>query len=196
MKKTFIASLVILFTVNIYAQNYNGFEKGYLITNDSNKIECYIKYISDGAITTKPLVKNFGERKTYLASEIKGYVIGDNIYTVLKDVEVKYQSLIASVQTVDHIFAKQELEGTINLYSTVLRSLASSGFGFNFKKVYIIEKLPDFPAIQLRNSNKKQLSKLRDITKDKPDIYNTISDKKLSDSEIIDLIRQYNKMTL
>ncbi len=196
MKKTFIASLVILLTINIYAQNNNGFEKGYVITNDSNKIECYLKYISESAIRTKPLVKNSGERKTYLASEIKGYAIGDNIYTVLKDVEVKYQTLIASVQTVDHIFAKQELKGTINLYSTVLCSIESSGSRYIYKKVYIIEKSPDFPAIQLRNSNKKQLSKLRDITKDKPDIYKTISDKKLSDSEIIDLIRQYNKMTL
>jgi hypothetical protein len=191
MKRIFFLSLVFAIGSQLFAQLLD-YRKGYIIDKDSIKTECLVKYISDGGIATKPLNKEDCKKTTYTADEILGYGTGYDHYVVLQNVRTKVSTNIGNSNH-KFIFAKSVVKGKINLYSTVLRSMSSGGYGFNYEEVFILEKLPEYPAVQLRKSKKKQLALLNELVKDSEEASNRLGCKKLSDSEIRQLIYFYNK---
>ncbi|MBS2212484.1 hypothetical protein KEM09_13795 [Carboxylicivirga mesophila] len=190
MKRIIFLGLLLAMGSQLVAQLLD-YRQGYIIDKDSVKTECLVKYISDGGISTKPLNKENGKKQTYTADEILGYGTGYDHYVVLKNVRTKVSTNIGNSKQ-KFIFAKVELKGKINLYSTVLRSMSSGGYGFNYEEVFILEKLPEYPAVQLRKSKKKQLALLNELVKDSQEASKKMGTKKLRESEIKQLIRFYN----
>jgi hypothetical protein len=190
MQKYILAGLFLLMAGHLSAQ-WSDYQRGYIVDKDSVKTECLVEYRSEAGIMTKPLIKGEGKKQGYEASDILGYGVGDNHYVVLKNIRLKASTAIGSWKS-DYLFAKSEIKGTINLYSTVIRSMSSNGMGFNYEKVFILEKLPEMPAIQLRKGKKKQKDLLKELIEDLPEALDKLGRKKLKENELKSLIHFYN----
>ncbi|MBR8534956.1 hypothetical protein KDU71_05235 [Carboxylicivirga sediminis] len=191
MKKHILLGLLLSVTGQLFAQLLE-YRRGYIIDKDSVKRECMVKYRSEGGIVTKSINKDDGEKQTYLASEVLGYGQENDHYIVLKDVRTKVSTIGQDKH--EFMFAKLEVEGRISLYSTVVR-YKSSSYGFNYERVYIAEKLPEYSPIQFRRQKKKQLALLVELMKDLPEVQQKIGTKKLREDELKQLIRYYNSQT-
>ncbi len=172
------STLIILFlgfSFSIFAQR-----KGYIITMDKDTIQGEFEAPKNPDILYRyvKFKSNDSKYKKFKANKIKGYTIGTDRY-------FSGQNVLD-----DLLFVKIELEGRVNLFTSLVKSyiVTPNGSAPKFDKVYFWSK--DKGLVRVYSRDKKSLL---EVIGDNQRCMEIIQSSKKKDIDIPQLVKIYNQ---
>jgi len=167
---------------------WSQYKKGYVINTDSTTIEGYIHHYGGSGIWYKKSEKE--EKKRYEPGQISGFVIGNDHYTILKNLKVRPWTSLFNFN-IKSAFVKVLIKGDLSLYELKTYTGMTNG-ATTEHHILLVQKSGEQKVYQVPKSNNKFNQLMQTITSEYPEFYEQSKNKYLGHQDVGRVISDYN----